>query len=140
MIQSRFFSDSTIDRLLEPLNGAMDRLIHSALLMRREDRLAAIAARLDHSAFVVMTGLVTDRVAEVHIVIAAASRCRKKAADCSAAVYKLPFLSFLNSGRRRCPRSRREPGSRRHRGHHNLGARYGAHEERIRMNRAAHRS
>jgi hypothetical protein len=139
MIQSGFFTKSAADRLLQLLNSTIDRLIHSALLMRREDRLAAIAARLDHAAFVVMTGLVTDRVAEVHIVIAAASRCRKKAADCSAAVYKLPFLSFLNSGRRRCPRSRRERGSRHHRDHHNLGARYGAHEERIRMNRAAHR-
>jgi hypothetical protein len=92
MIQSRFFSDSTIDRLLEPLNGAMDRLIHSALLMRREDRLAAIAARLDHSAFVVMTGLVTDRVAEVHIVIAAASRCPKKPRTAPR-----PFTNYLFS-------------------------------------------
>src|SRR5579859_101537 len=45
----------------------MDRLIHRALLMRSENRLAAIAARLDHAAFIVMADLVTDRVAKVHI-------------------------------------------------------------------------
>jgi len=67
MIPSGFFSKSAVDRLLQPVNGTMDRLIHGALPMRHDDRLAAIAARLDHAAFVAMAGLVTDRVAEVHI-------------------------------------------------------------------------
>jgi hypothetical protein len=67
MIQGRFLSKSAIDRLFQLLNGAMDRLIHGALLMRHKDRLAAVAARLDHAAFVVMASLVADRVAEVHI-------------------------------------------------------------------------
>ena len=67
MILSGFFSKSAIDRLLELVNGTMDGLIHGALLMRHDDRFAAITARLDNAAFVVITGLVTDRVAEVHI-------------------------------------------------------------------------
>jgi hypothetical protein len=35
--------------------------------MRHDDRLAAIAARFDHAALVVMADLVADFVAEVHI-------------------------------------------------------------------------
>jgi phosphoribosylaminoimidazole (AIR) synthetase len=49
------------------MDGAMDRLIHRRFPMRHHDRLAAIAARFDHAAFVVMAGLVADFVAEVHI-------------------------------------------------------------------------
>jgi len=45
----------------------MDRLIHRRFPMRHDDRLAAIATRFDHTAFVVMTDLVADFVAEVHI-------------------------------------------------------------------------
>jgi len=67
IILGGFFSNGAIDRLLELVNGTMDRLVHSALVMRHDDRLEAITARLDHAAFVVMAGLVTDGVAEVHI-------------------------------------------------------------------------
>ena len=67
MIQGGVFSKSAIDRLLQFMNGAMNRLVHAALLMRHDDRLAAIKARLDHAAFVVMAGLITNRVAEVYI-------------------------------------------------------------------------
>jgi hypothetical protein len=67
MILSGFFSKSVIDRLLELMNGTMDRLIDGALLMRHHDRLIAIPARLDHAALVVTAGLVTDRIAEVYI-------------------------------------------------------------------------
>ena len=35
--------------------------------MFHDDGLAAVAVRLDHAAFVVMTGLITDGVAKVHI-------------------------------------------------------------------------
>jgi hypothetical protein len=67
MIPGGFFSNSAMDRLPELVNGTMDRLVHAALVMRHDDRLEAITARLDHAAFVVMAGLVTDGVAEVHI-------------------------------------------------------------------------
>jgi hypothetical protein len=66
MIQGGVFSKSAIDRLLQFVNGAMNRVVHAALLMRHDDRLAAIKARLDHAAFVVMAGLITNRVAEVY--------------------------------------------------------------------------
>jgi hypothetical protein len=49
------------------MDGAMDCLIHRRFPMRHHDRLAAIAARFDHAAFVVMAGLVADFVAEMHI-------------------------------------------------------------------------
>jgi len=45
----------------------MDRLIHRRFPMRHHNRLAAIATRFDHAAFVVMADLVADFVAEVHI-------------------------------------------------------------------------
>jgi hypothetical protein len=45
----------------------MDRLILRRFPMRDDDRLAAIATRFDHAAFVVMADLVADFVAEVHI-------------------------------------------------------------------------
>jgi hypothetical protein len=45
----------------------MDRLIHRRFPVRHHDGLAAIAARFDHAAFVVMADLVADFVAEVHI-------------------------------------------------------------------------
>jgi hypothetical protein len=67
MIQGGIFSKSAIDRLLQFVNGAMNRLVHATLLMRHDDRLAAIKASFDHAAFVVMAGLITDRVAEVYI-------------------------------------------------------------------------
>ena len=45
----------------------MDRLFHGAFLMGHHDGLAAIAARLDHAAFIIMAGLTADGVAEMHI-------------------------------------------------------------------------
>lgn len=47
--------------------GALDGLIHGGFLVRHDDGLAAIPACFDHAAFVVMSGLVADCVAEVHI-------------------------------------------------------------------------
>jgi hypothetical protein len=49
------------------MDGAMDRLIHRRFPVRHHDRLAAIATRFNHAAFVVMADLVADFVAEVHI-------------------------------------------------------------------------
>ena len=45
----------------------MDRLLHGRIPVRHDDRLAAIATRFNHAAFVVVAGLVADCVAEVEI-------------------------------------------------------------------------
>jgi hypothetical protein len=49
------------------MDCAADRLIHCRFPMCHNDRLAAIATRFDHAAFVFMAGLVADFVAEVHV-------------------------------------------------------------------------
>jgi hypothetical protein len=67
VISGGFFSESAVDRFFQVVNGALDRLIHGAFLMRYHYGLAPVAACFDHAAFVVMTGLVADRVAEVNI-------------------------------------------------------------------------
>ena len=67
LIQSGFFSESALHGFLQVLDGAPDRLIHSRLVVRDDDGLAAIAARLDRAALVVVSGLVADGVAEMHI-------------------------------------------------------------------------
>jgi hypothetical protein len=39
------------------VNSALDRLFQRAFLMRNDNRFAAVAARLDHAAFVFMASL-----------------------------------------------------------------------------------
>jgi hypothetical protein len=67
MVPGGLFSEGAFDRLFQVVNGAMDRLFHSAFLMRHDDGLAAVAAHLDHAAFVIMASLMTDGIAKVHI-------------------------------------------------------------------------
>jgi hypothetical protein len=49
------------------MDCATDGLIHRRLVVRHDDGLAAIAARFDLAALVVVPGFVADRVAEMHI-------------------------------------------------------------------------
>ena len=49
------------------MDCAEDCLIHGRFLVRYNNRLMAVAPRLDHAAFIIMAGFVANRVAEVHI-------------------------------------------------------------------------
>ena len=49
------------------MDCATDGLIHGRFVLHHDDGLAAIAARFDLAALVVVAGFVADRVAEVHI-------------------------------------------------------------------------
>jgi hypothetical protein len=47
------------------VNSAVNRLFQGAFPVRDDDRLAAVAARLDHAAFVIMAGIVAYSIARV---------------------------------------------------------------------------
>jgi hypothetical protein len=49
------------------MDSATDRLIHGRFVVGHNDGLTAIATRFDFAAFVIVTGFVAGRVAEVHI-------------------------------------------------------------------------
>ena len=57
LIAAGFFSEGAFNRLFEIVNSALDRLFQRAFLMRNDNRFAALAARLDHAAFVFMASL-----------------------------------------------------------------------------------
>jgi hypothetical protein len=83
MTPGGLFSEGDFDRLFQDVNSAIDSLFHGAFLVRHDDGLAAVAPRLDHAAFVVMTGLVADGVAKVNIdppdaVVEPVQRCMHK--------------------------------------------------------------
>jgi hypothetical protein len=83
MIPGGLFSEGAFDRLFQVVNSAMDSLFHGAFLVRHDDGLAAVAPRLDHAAFVVMTRLLADGVAEMNIdppdaVVEPVQRCMHK--------------------------------------------------------------
>ena len=67
MIPGGLFSEGAFDRLFQVVNSALDRLIDSAFLVRHDNGFAPVAASFDHAAFVVMAGLVADRIAKVHV-------------------------------------------------------------------------
>lgn len=66
-IQGGFLPESALDCFLQAVDRAMDRLIHHRVAVCHDDRLVAVATHFNHAALVVMTGLVGDRVAKVHI-------------------------------------------------------------------------
>ena len=67
LIAAGFFSEGAFNRLFEIVNSALDRLFQRAFLMRNDNRFAALAARLDHAAFVFMASLFAYGIAKVHV-------------------------------------------------------------------------
>ena len=67
MVPAGLFSEGAFNRPFQIVNSAVNRLFQGAFPVRDGDRLAAVAARLDHAAFVTMAGIVAYSIAKVHI-------------------------------------------------------------------------